>query len=395
MTKMRISLLLSTLFFAQIAFAQDTYYKSSMVTLKNDTIQGFISNLYDSKSILFKKKKNDKATFYTPRTLRGFTLDGNVFETKIINVPYYKKDATSLTDAERRISKDKERGRITDTVFLHKLVYGTVSLFKMNNLDGFTYFFAQKAGVLRELPPQYCETWTDSSAVTRMVNMHNNGIPITNNIVSYIHIKDDYLDTLGLLLNDRRYVTLPSKTFTYSEKSLSEYVARYNKAKGIANGGLLKSKVSRKIFTGINAGLVTVQYDDLVENTQIGNSLAFKLYGLYPLSGTNRNIFAKFGVNYFTYRNDYYKKSIPSASFGLRYSAISGPFRPYFDGSIAIASMNKNNRPTNFGFPFILEFGANIPVKNHFLTIGASHSPVMVYQLNGYKFWAFNIGMMF
>ena len=392
---MKIFLLFFSIFFVQVIFGQDTYYKSSIITLENDTIKGFISNIYDAKTIKFKKKKNDKPMVYTPQLLRGFILDGNVFETRIVNMPYYKHESVSFIDASLYLVKDKERPRVRDTVFLHKLVYGSVSLFKTTNREGFTYYYAQKNSVLKELPPQYCEIIIDTNSLVRYVNMPHHELRSTGNYLTYLHIKDDYLDTLGYLLDDKRYVSLPSRTFIYSEKNLSNYIGQYNKKKGIANGGLLKTKVSRKIFTGISAGIVALQYDETIRDSKINNSLAFKLYGLYPLSGTNRNVFAKFGFNYFSYRNDYYKKSIPSASFGLRYGAISGIVRPYLEGSLAIASVNKDNRPTDIGFPVILEAGVNVPIKDFFLTIGASATPITVYKFNGYKFWAFNIGVMF
>lgn len=392
---MRYFLLFLSLLSTHFAFGQDTYFKSSIVTLKGDTIKGLISNIYDSKSIKFKKKKSDKPILYTPQQLRGYVLDGNVFETKAINVSYYTKKSVSIGEVEFRLAKDIERGRYVDTVFLYKLVYGTVSLFKMTNKDGFTYYFAQKGGVLRELPPQYCTTSVDSAAMVAMLNRAASGFVGTNGFATYIHINDDYLDTLSYLLNDKRFINLPSQAFKYNQKSLSNYVSQYNKKKGIANGGILKSKISRKIFTGINAGLVYLNYDKDIESADLASAYAFKLYGLYPLSGTNRNVFAKFGVNYFTYRNDYYKKSIPSASFGLRYSSISGVIRPYAEASLAVASLNRNNRPIDLGFPMLLEAGVNVPIKDYFLTIGATHTPVFVYQLNGYKLWAFNIGLMF
>jgi hypothetical protein len=393
--QMRISLLCVSFFFVHLAFGQDSYYKSSIVTLNNDTVHGFISNIYDAKTIKFKKKKTDKPTIYTPKLLRGFILDGNVFETKAINVPFYKTANVSLTDFEKHTVIDKERGRLRDTVFLQKLIYGTVSLFKMTNKDGYVYYFAQKAGVLRDLPPRYAEFVVDSASKAALLNWQNNRFRGNNHLVTYIYTKDDYLDTLGLLLNDRRFITEPAKAFKYSQKSLSNYVVRYNLNKGIANGGLLKSKIDRKIFTGISAGIVALQYDDLITDNKINSSLAFKLYGLYPLSGVNSHVFGKFGLNYFSYQNDYYKKSIPSASFGLRYGTTDGLIRPYFEGSIAVATMNKDNRPFDYGFPFIAEFGVNVPVSHVFLTVGASYTPVMLYKLNTYKFWAFNVGLMF
>lgn len=387
---MRISLLFITTFFAQIVFCQDTYYKSSIITLKNDTIKGFISNIYDAKAIKFKHKKDSEPVLYTPNLLRGFILDGNVFETKVVNVPYYKKKYASMADAEQLLAKEVERGRYIDTAFLHKLIHGTVSLYKMTNLEGFTYFFVQKNGVLRELPPQYFTAQFDTVATLSRINMNN-----VSNFATYIHIHDDYLDTLGYVLNDRRFTKLPSKTFSHSQKSLSSYVMLYNKNKGISNGGLLKSKVSRKIFTGVSVGTLYLQYDDKIKDTKIDNAIGFKIYGLYPLLGTNRNVFAKFGLNYFTYSNDFYKKSIPSASFGLRYSAISGRIRPYIEGSAALSLLNINNRPQRVDFPMLFEGGVNIPVKNFFITAGVTLTPIIAPTLNGYKFAAFNVGILF
>ena len=150
----KIALLFLGILCFQTVFGQDTYYKSSIITLKNDTIKGFISNIYDAKTISFKKKKNDAPTLYTPQLLRGYVLDGNVFETRIVNIPFYKtRSATSLVNIEQRLTKDDDKGRIVDTVFLHKIVRGAANCYKMRNIEGFSYFFIEKDGVLKELPP--------------------------------------------------------------------------------------------------------------------------------------------------------------------------------------------------------------------------------------------------
>lgn len=392
---MRHFLLLGALMLFQSVMAQDTYYKSSIITLQNDTIRGFISDIYDSKSIKFKNKKEDKPLVYTANMLKGYILDGNVFESKRVSAYYYTNSSTSLGEVESRLTKDIAKGRWVDTVFLHKLVSGTVSLYKVNIKKGFTYYFAQKNGVLMELPPQYCTVTIDSHKVESMQKRQESGWVSTSPFTTFIHINDDYLDTLSYLLEDKRYIKLPSQTFTYNQKSLSSYIGQYNKKTGTPNGGLLKTKVSRKIFTGINAGLVYLNYDENITDANAINGYAFKLYGLYSLSGINRNVFAKFGFNYFTYSNDYYKKSIPSASFGLRYSSITGYFRPFAEASVAVASLNRDNRPVDLGVPLILEFGANVPIKNFYLTAGITHTPIVVYKLNGYKLWAFNVGVMF
>jgi hypothetical protein len=317
-------------------------------------------------------------------------LDGNVFETRVVNIPFYKVQDASMSQVESRLVKDEEKKRIRDTVFLHKIVNGTANCYKMSNNNGFIYYFIEKNGVLKELPPQYCVMSVDTNALTSMVNSGNIG-----SFRTYIFIKDDYLDTLAYMLNDRTFITLPSKTFKHSEKSLKSYISLYNKRMGIGNGGLLKTKVSRKIFTGISVGTLYLQYDDIIQDEKVRNPLVARLYGLYPLSGTNRNVFAKFGLNYFSYQNDSYKKSVQAGTFGLRYSSISGAVRPYFEGSIGVAILNINNRPKRIDYPMLLEGGLNIPVKNFFITTSLSLTPIIAPSLNGYKFAAFNVGVLF
>jgi hypothetical protein len=318
-----------------------------------------------------------------------------VFETKAVNAPYYKKKYLSVTDLHEHLTKDEERGRYTDTVFLHKLVEGTVNLYKLTTKEGFTYYFAQKKGVLKELPPRYFSIKIDSISDLPENNPHRSYFFNGNFLTTYTYTYDDYLDTLGFLLNDRRYITSPVENFSYTEKSLRTYIGRFNKNEGIPNGGLLKSKVKTKILTGISSGIIGLQYDDVITDSRINSSLAFKLYGLYPLSGVNRNMFAKLAFNYFSYQNEYNKKSIPSISLGLRQGVISGILRPYIEGSIAIASMNRNNKPVDIGFPLLLEIGVNVPIKNSYLTLSATASPIVLYKLNGYKLWGFNVGAMF
>ena len=392
---MRIYLLFFILLFSQVAFSQDTYYKSSIITLKNDTVRGFISNIYDAKTIKFKTKKNDKPTVYSPSLLRGYILDGNVFETRIVNVPYYKDRNREALEMKPTLEIDLDKGRFMDTVFLHKLVKGNVSCFKMNNNEGFSYFFIEKNGILKELPPPNCRLVVDSSG-TMSKEYAQQAIKDPNSpYFAYLFLKRDYLDTLSKMLNDKAFKSKPVNTFDYSESSLKDYVVNHNKKMGVAKGGILKAKVSRRIFTGLNVGFLFVQKDEIIKDSKVTNSLALRGYGLYPMIGFSRNLFARFGVNYFSFTNDVDKKSIFSGTFGLRFSAISGIIRPYLEGSVGAGLMSLNNRPKKFAFPLMFEGGVNIPVKNNFINVGLSVTPILDYQNNGYSFAAFNVGILF
>ena len=152
----------------------------------------------------------------------------------------------------------------------------------------------------------------------------------------------------------------------------------------------------RKVFTGIGVGLVKLTFDKTISDNKVNAPLAFKLYGLYPIvMGGNRHVFAKFGFDYFSYSNDYFKKSIPSGSFGLRYSAISGFIRPYLESSIGIGLPILNNRPQQPSFPLFVETGVNIPVNGTFINVGLTVTPVVGWQSAGYNLIAFNLGLIF
>ena len=299
------------------------------------------------------------------------------------------------TTSAQCLEKDTQRGRLIDTIFAQKLIKGTASLFRYKDKSGFIYYLLEKNNVLKDLPPRNCYTRIDSGGMRTVQDKLRSNVNTSTNFTVYTYIKDDYLDTLGIMLNDKRYITNPTSMYSYTEKNLSYYVRQYNKDIGEPNGGMLKNKISRKIFTGISLGPVNMIYDEDIAKADLAGSYAIKLYGLYPLLGVNKSLYAKFGFNYMTYRNDIYKKSIASASFGLRQVLDKTYIRPYFEGAISLASLNKNNRPIDIGFPLLLEAGVIVPIKNLFLTLSASHTPVVVYKLIGYKLWSFNVGVMF
>ncbi|MBL7817576.1 MAG: hypothetical protein JNL70_21400 [Saprospiraceae bacterium] len=395
---MRLLILFFTLLCPFWTFCQDAYFKSTIVTQSNDTIKGLVSNNYDSKTFKFKRTANTKPVNYNPKQLKSVTLENNIFESKVVRAFHYIKKINNYGAngiPSDYLEKDTLRPQFIDTVFVQKIVNGVANLYKFTNKDGFVYYFVEKDKIIHELPPRNCYVQIDSNSIRQMLNKRMANLNTADSYTVYTYIKDDYLDTLGFVFRDKNYLTKPAKEFKYTEKSLSNYVAQYNKKQGVPNGGILKTSVNRKIFTGLSVGLIYLNYDKDIEKADLYGSYAFKFFGLYPLRGVNRNLFAKFGINYFTYRNESLKKSIPSGSFGLRYASVEGSVRPYIEASIGVASFNKNNRPIDVGFPMLIEAGLNIPIRNSFLTISATQTPVMVYKLNGYKLWSFNIGVLF
>jgi hypothetical protein len=374
----------------QTAFSQDTYYKSSIITLQNDTIKGLVSNLYDAKTMTFKRKLSDKPTIYTPQQLRGVILDGNVFETKIVNLARYATRNVAVGGMEQKLQKDLDNGRYVDTVFAQKLIKGGVDLYKVANKEGLTYYLMGRYDILKEVPPLYYSVETDTTLYKGKVNRFTSFDPVP----LVLYQKRDYLDTLAYFLNDKTFYTTKS-TFKRSEKTLIAFVSQFNKKNDIPNGGILKSQIRSKLFWGINVGILDVKFDEDIKDAKVTNSATFKVYGLYPLLGIDRHIFTKFALNYFNYQTPDFNKSITSASLGLRYSGLSGLVRPYIEGSISAARLSRNREFVHVGLPLVLEAGANIPIQNLFLTVGADLTPIWGKQLNGYNFWAFHAGLMF
>jgi hypothetical protein len=387
---MKNLLLFCALLCVQTVFSQDTYYKSSIITLQNDTIKGFVSNLYDAKTMTFKKKLSDKPIVYTPQQLRGVLLDGNVFETKIVNLARYATRNVAIGGMEQKLQKDLDNGRYVDTVFAQKLIKGGVDLYKVASKEGFTYYLMGRYDILKEVPPLYYSVETDTTLYKGERNRFNAFTPIP----LVLYQKHDYLDTLAYFLNDKTFYTTKSK-FKRSEKTLIAFISQFNKKNDISNGGILKAQIRSKLFWGVNVGVLNIRFDEDIQSAKVTNSIALKVYGLYPLLGIDRHIFTKVAVNYFNYQRPYFTKSITSASLGLRYSGLSGLVRPYVEGSISAARLNRNREFVHVGLPLVLEAGANIPIQNLFLTVGADLTPIWGKQLNGYNFWAFHVGLMF
>jgi hypothetical protein len=387
---MKNLLLFCALLFSKVAFCQDTYYKSSIITLQNDTIKGLVSNLYDAKTITFKKKQSDKPTVYTPQQLRGIILDGNVFETKIVNLARYATRNVTVGGMEQKLQKDLDNGRFVDTVFAQKLVKGGVDLYKVTNKEGLTYYLMGRYDILKEVPPLYYSVQVDTTLYKDKLNRFNAFDPVP----FVLYQKHDYLDTLAYFLNDKTFYTTKSK-FKRSEKNLIAFVSQFNKKNNIPNGGILKSQIRSKLFWGVNVGIINLTFDEDIKDAKVTNSATFKVYGLYPLLGVDRHVFTKFALNYFNYQTPDFNKSITSASLGLRYSGLSGLVRPYVEGSFSAARLTRNREFVHVGLPLQLEAGANIPFQNLFITVGANLTPIWGKQLNGYDFWAFHVGVMF
>jgi len=117
------SLFIGTL---QKAHGQSTFESGYVVTLDGDTIKGFIGSnnkVISPIIIAFKETATASVTSFTPLTAKGFSVNGNFYESATIQVetsPYKKDELTS----------DKEIHLSTRTVFLEAIIIGSKSLYR-------------------------------------------------------------------------------------------------------------------------------------------------------------------------------------------------------------------------------------------------------------------------
>jgi hypothetical protein len=374
------------------AFCQDKFFKSSIVLKDGSVEKGFISNLYDSKAIKFRKNSKSKEVIYTPNQLRGFLLDNNLYATKIVKINHYKYGASNLGvvgEVPAVLNLDRERGQTLDTVFCQKIISGPIDLYKLRYIDDVQYLFVEKDSILRELPRQYYIT--DFEAISQTNAQTFNSQRQTN----YKHTTYEfrsYMDTLGAVCEAKYIKSL--KPFDYSEKKIIATVQNYNSKLGKHNGGYIMGKTPRSFFYGGAIGSIPMRRDEVFKYEKSNYSMSFKGYVLTP-AGFNRHVFAVLGANYDAYGNGKRSVSLVSASLGLRYATLSGLVRPYFQASLSVAEQYLNNQPFVTTFPSVLEGGLLIPVQDFYVTLGATFSPIMYNPPYDIQTISWHLGVMF
>lgn len=113
----------------QPSYSQSTFDAGYVVTLEGDTIKGFIGSnnkVISPVIIAFKETATASVTSFTPLTAKGFSVNGNFYESATIQVetsPYKKEELTT----------DKEVHVATHTIFLEAIVKGSKSLYSYKN----------------------------------------------------------------------------------------------------------------------------------------------------------------------------------------------------------------------------------------------------------------------
>ena len=133
-------LFLSGFFFMQSAYGQENFIPGTIITLKGDSLHGFIDYLYWGKnpvSISFKESETSTVIVYNPMTIKGFTVHKEQYTSAIVQ-------AEGSPGQTPDLNFDPELKLRTDTAFLKALVVGTRNLYYYSDGMAKQQFYIQQ-----------------------------------------------------------------------------------------------------------------------------------------------------------------------------------------------------------------------------------------------------------
>lgn len=122
------------------SYGKNTLSPGYVITLDNDTLQGFIDYgkwKMNPKQILFKETIVGKGSCYAPLSISGFRVAGNVYRSAIVKInqsPYKTSDLTLSPEPQF----------IIDTVFLQAIILGEKELFYLKGSKGRERFYIKQ-----------------------------------------------------------------------------------------------------------------------------------------------------------------------------------------------------------------------------------------------------------
>lgn len=164
--KKEINLFVLILLLGQFLYAQDNYKPGYVLTIKKDTINGFILNNIDAEladKISFKRNSSDEAiTEYAPSELLGFGFSsGRIFERK-------------------RVRNDNQSSNESTYVFAKRIVKGKIDLFvwshKKNNSKDFFVINNSTKREARLIKPKKTNVKTDGKTYSKSDNNYKHNI---------------------------------------------------------------------------------------------------------------------------------------------------------------------------------------------------------------------------
>jgi hypothetical protein len=139
---LKATVIISALCFLLInpSYGQENFQPGYIINLNRDTIKGFIDNrMWDvnPKAVTFRATQTAENSNYSPIDIIAFGINGEVYESGIVNVddgPYDIQD----------LNYQKELHYRTDTIFLYTLIQGDKSLYYYKEKFGKENFFIRR-----------------------------------------------------------------------------------------------------------------------------------------------------------------------------------------------------------------------------------------------------------
>ena len=153
----KILLILSTLFLApKITIGQSNYIKGGIITLKKDTIQGFVDDREWIKSpvkIGFKPVLTQKEQIFQSSEIAGFFVSssGDNYVSKTIEYEKLTRDITKTSFINMTEYFAREKDIKTQSAFLRVISSGKMSLYQFADDDRELYYFLEQEGKLTSL----------------------------------------------------------------------------------------------------------------------------------------------------------------------------------------------------------------------------------------------------
>jgi hypothetical protein len=395
-------------------FGQETFSERALIQANGDTLKGYISNLYDSKTIEFRKTKNSKKQTFSPTQIQGFILDGNTFLSKYVNITSYEFNRSlkkySFVNEGLFLEKRTEVLPYKDSIFAQQIVKGKVNLYQLTNTDGSKGIYAERNTKILELPPVYFEFKKDTARGYGYFIQNGKYNQIPNFSGTYTQ-QNVYLDSLNYLMREEdNYYEMPKDiNIEYNLETLASFVKNYNSTIQNESGNEVKNnKIKKRVYFGFTYGKIKPLFEPIFSTPSSTlsspKSSALSIFALLPNYGANRNLFFRFGYQRYNYdiivtdRGQTRSKiirQVDAVSVGLRYALINGYVRPYIGASLtAMKQSFYGNKITEVEFPLLPEVGVLVPIGKVNFIIQGNMYPFFKDTRYYFKISTVSVGLM-
>jgi hypothetical protein len=228
----RLTLTVFGIIIIQNTFSQENYLPAYIISLKGDTLHGFIDYRnwdINPDKINFKEKSEGSVISYSPSDIKGFGVLDEIYESAKVNKEISPKDINNLEfNPELKIT--------IDTVFLQSVIIGSKCLYSYKlNSENELFYFKQDTSYELLIFKKYLK------------------IQDGKNIIKE---NNKYLGQLLLYLQDCPKIQSKLKTTKYNKKSLEKLFLFYYKC---SQSNIKFSKKTEKLISeiGLLAGLST------------------------------------------------------------------------------------------------------------------------------------------